>query len=231
MRYNSLAFSLTYIKYKEHSIISKLFTREMGVQSFIVNGVRKKNSKKNLNFFKPLQLLNICGVYSNKNGLQRLEDISYYKNHFLENKSMYNRFVEMFISDVLAKTLKENQQEVDIFNYILKIKKDLDGILTPNYSINFLINLSSFFGFLPSNDNDSGIYFDLDKGVFVDEESSTTINGNLSSSLKELILNPNASISYTVRNELLHLMIKYFKCQNHEIKNLNSHLIFESLRI
>ena len=62
-------------------------------------------------------------------------------------------------------------------------------------------------------------------------ESSTTINVNLSSSLKELILNPNASISYTVRNELLHLMIKYYKYQNHEIKNLNSHLIFESLRV
>ena len=45
MKYKSLALSLTYIKYGESSIISKLFTKEKGLQSFIIKGIRKKKSQ------------------------------------------------------------------------------------------------------------------------------------------------------------------------------------------
>ena len=46
MKYKSRAISLTYIKHGNTSIISKIFTEEKGLQTFIIKGVRSKNSKK-----------------------------------------------------------------------------------------------------------------------------------------------------------------------------------------
>ena len=63
MKYKSRAISLTYIKHGNTSIISKIFTEEKGLQTFIIKGVRSKNSKKKLSHFEPLKLLNLDGVF------------------------------------------------------------------------------------------------------------------------------------------------------------------------
>ena len=46
MKYKSRAIALSYLKQGESSIISKIFTEEKGLQSFIIKGVRSKKSKK-----------------------------------------------------------------------------------------------------------------------------------------------------------------------------------------
>ena len=40
---------LNYIKYKETSIISKIYTKEFGLKSYLINGVRTKKGKFNIN--------------------------------------------------------------------------------------------------------------------------------------------------------------------------------------
>jgi DNA repair protein RecO (recombination protein O) len=231
MLYDSKAFSLTYLKYNESAIISKLFTQERGLQTFIINSVRKKKSNKKLSFFKPLQLLNISAVHSSRRSLQYMKDLSLCDINYNTNNSMHNQFVALFISEVLAKTLKENQQETAIFNYLLKIKSELNNKLNSNYSISFLIRLTSFFGFYPSSENENGCFFDLERGEFLEKKTSSTINKVQSMSLRSLISTPNIPFSYETRKELLNVILEYYKHQNHEIKNLNSHLIIESLRI
>ena len=67
MKHTSQAIALTYHKYGESSIISKLFTEHNGLQTFIVKQVRLKKSKTPLGFFQPLQLLEISASYIEKN--------------------------------------------------------------------------------------------------------------------------------------------------------------------
>ena len=43
MKYKSRAIPLHYVKLGESSIIAKILTEEIGLQSFIVKGVRKKD--------------------------------------------------------------------------------------------------------------------------------------------------------------------------------------------
>ena len=54
MKYKSKGIALTYIKYGETSIISKIFTQELGLQSFIIKGARGKSSKKRVVFLNHL---------------------------------------------------------------------------------------------------------------------------------------------------------------------------------
>ena len=72
MKYKSKGIALTYIKYGDTSIISKIFTQELGLQSFIIKGARGKSSKKRVVFFEPLTLINITATYNSKKSLQFL---------------------------------------------------------------------------------------------------------------------------------------------------------------
>ena len=66
MLYKTHGIVLNYIKYKETSIIVKIYTESFGLTSYIVNGVRSKKARHKVAFFQPLTLLDMV-VYHKKN--------------------------------------------------------------------------------------------------------------------------------------------------------------------
>jgi DNA repair protein RecO (recombination protein O) len=233
MKYNSRAIALTYLKHAESSIITKLFTEEKGLQTFIVKGVRLKNSKKKLGLFQPLQLAQINASFIAKNSLQYLNEIALAGNKLAEFISMKNNFIALFIAEVLSKSLHENEEDRKLFQYVWDIKITLNNAkeISVNYPLIFLLKLTSFFGFYPSNENFLNTYFDMEKGEFIDTEGIYTLNKENSSYLKFLLNENDCVIPYKNRNELLKSLIDYYKLQHHELKNISSHLIIESLRL
>ena len=155
MKYNSRAIALTYLKHSESSIIAKLFTEEHGLQTFIVKGVRLNKSKKKLGLFQPLQLAQINASFIAKNSLQYLNEIALADNKLAEFISMKNNFIALFIAEVLSKSLHENEEDRKLFQYVWDIKITLNNAkeISANYPLIFLLKLTSFFGFYPSNEN------------------------------------------------------------------------------
>jgi len=147
MKYNSRAIALTYLKHAESSIITKLFTEEKGLQTFIVKGVRLKKSKKKLGLFQPLQLAQINASYITKNLLQYLNEIALADNKLAEFISMKNNFIALFIAEVLSKSLHENEEDRQLFQYVWDIKITLNNAkeISLNYPLIFLLKLTSFF--------------------------------------------------------------------------------------
>jgi DNA repair protein RecO (recombination protein O) len=233
MKYNSRAIALTYLKHAESSIITKLFTEEKGLQTFIVKGVRLKNSKKKLGLFQPLQLAQINASFIAKNSLQYLNEIALADNKLAKFISMKNNFIALFIAEVLSKSLHENEEDRKLFQYVWDIKITLNNAkeISVNYPLIFLLKLTSFFGFYPSNENFLNTYFDMEKGEFIDTEGIYALNKENSSYLKFLLNENDCVIPYKNRNELLKSLIDYYKLQHHELKNISSHLIIESLRL
>jgi len=60
--------ALHYTKYSESSVIAKIFTKNFGLKSCIINGVRKKKSKSKLGLLRPLTLLDIELYQNSKQG-------------------------------------------------------------------------------------------------------------------------------------------------------------------
>ena len=71
----------------------------------------------------------------------------------------------------------------------------------------------------------------MEKEEFIDTEGIYTLNKENSSYLKFLLNENDCLIPYKNRNELLKSLIDYYKLQHHELKNISSHLIIESLRL
>ena len=125
MNYKSKAIALTYRKQGESSIICKIFTEKKGLQTFIIKGVRSSKSKKKLALFQALQLVKINATYSDKRGLQYLQEISVDEPAAIEKVNMHKNFVSIFIAEITAQVLQENDQNIALFNFIWDTKKIL----------------------------------------------------------------------------------------------------------
>lgn len=234
MKYQSRAVALSYIKHGESSIIAKIFTEEKGLQSFIIKGVRSKKSKKKLGYFQALQLSTINANFQVKKNLQYLIDINLFNPSNLQELNMPKKFISIFIAEVLSKVLQEGGKDAALFQFVWDLKTNLDQSenINTNLPIIFLLDLSKFLGFLPFNKQNDNGYFDLEAGEFTSNNISLKhyINKENSFYLRELLNKKDVSIPYINRNSILLHLIDYYKLQHHELKNMTSHLIIESLR-
>ena len=234
MKYKSRAIALNYLKQGESSIIAKIFTEEKGLQSFIVKGVRAKKAKKKLGLFQPLQLLNINATHITKNSLQYISEITIAHNQVSDGIDMKKNFISIFVAEVISKVLLETEKDKALFKFIWELKNDLSNFeeINPNFPLIFLIGLSEQLGFLPSKDQIDGDYFNLELGEFTNNQQQLNhfIKKDNSYYLRKLLENKDINIPYKNRNKILLHLIQYYKLQHHELKNMTSHLIIESLR-
>jgi DNA repair protein RecO (recombination protein O) len=234
MKYKSRAIALSYLKQGESSIIAKIFTEEKGLQSFILKGVRTKKAKKKLGLFQPLQLLNINANLITKNSLQYISEITIAHNQVSDGIDMKKNFISIFVAEVISKVLLETEKDKALFKFIWELKNNLSNFekINPNFPLIFLIGLSEQLGFLPSKNQIDGDYFNLEFGEFTNNQQQLNyfIEKENSYYLRKLLENKDINIPYKNRNKILLHLIKDYKLQHHELKNMTSHLIIESLR-
>jgi hypothetical protein len=86
-------------------------------------------------------------------------------------------------------------------------------------------------GFYPLYKKD-GAYFNLEIGEFTNSDKLLNyyINEENIHYFKALLNKQKIIIPYINRNQILLNLIDYYKLQHHELKNMTSHLIIESLR-
>ena len=234
MKYSSRAIAISYIKHAESSIIAKIFTEEKGLQIFIIKGIRNKKSKKKLGLFQALQLSNINATYLPKKNLQHLTDISLLNSQMQEGVNMKKNFLSLFVAEVTSKILHENEVDKPLFQFLWNLKNVLatSNEIDPNFPILFMIDLSKYMGFYPLNKKENSPYFNLELGEFTNSPKQLNyyINQENSRYFKALLDKKKVIIPYVNRNQILLNLIDYYRLQHHELKNITSHLIIESLR-
>ena len=234
MKYKSRAIALSYLKQGESSIIAKIFTEEKGLQSFIIKGVRAKKAKKKLGLFQPLQLLSINATHLPKNSLQYISEIALENTQISDGIHMKKNFLSIFIAEVISKVLLETETDKALFKFIWELKIDLNSLekINPNFPLIFLIRLSEYLGFSPSKEEVNGVYFNMELGQFTNNQQQLSyyVEKDNTIYLRELLENKDINIPYQNRNQILLHLIQYYKLQHHELKNMTSHLIIESLR-
>ena len=234
MKYKSRAISLTYIKQGDNSIISRILTEEKGLQTFIIKGVRSKNSKKKLNYFEPLKLLNIDANFNAKQSLQYLGDITIATNFDRTGKKIHESLIGFFIAEVSSKVLQENEQNTMLFNFIWESSSKLYNSekIDPNFTLKYLLNLSQFLGFYPSINEINKPFFNLESGVFSNKIHIPKIclNQEKSNYLKALLNNEEVIIPKEEKSELLKNLIHYYKLHHYNLDSITSHLVIETLR-
>ena len=151
MLYKTRGVAISYIRYRESSIIAKIYTELFGIQSYIVNGVRSSTSKTNrIALFQPLTLLDLVVYHKGKNdNVHRISEMKCYSPFDTLPYNVVKSSLSLFVTEILGKTLKEEEANEPLFQFIEDSVLYLDAADAgfENFHIQFLVQLASFLGF------------------------------------------------------------------------------------
>ena len=233
-------------KYGESSLIAKIFTRELGLCSYIVKGVRSAAGRNKQNLLQPLSHLDMS-VYNNpKRNLQYIKEMhpaAHYNNIVNDGVKMALLF---FMDEVLYKSLKDEERNSALFDYVVSKLSQLDNATQHStMPIDFLINTARHLGFEPMDNYSSGEpLFNLKEGRF---QSMPSLYNSTADSNIDYFLDPTASSQFhsclssskahqpmpyltaSQRNTTLSNLLEYYHVQLDDFQNFKSHQVLHSV--
>ena len=213
--------ALSYIRYRETSIIARVYTEEFGLQSYIVNSVRTARSKNNrIALFQPLTLLDMVVYYKNDRDLHRISEVK--TSHPFQSLpfDVSKSTIAMFVTEMLNKVLKEEAGSPPLFRFLIESVLFLEEARTnyENFHLTFLLKLSFFLGFGPENAREFESQLRENSYPFLpDDETETALNIMLRQPLGSPI-----KLARVSRNDLLDALVVYYQIHLDSIGEVKS---------
>ncbi len=162
------AIVLSKVNFGEADLIVKTYTKEFGICSFLLKGIRKSKSKKfRPSYFQVLTILDLNFNYRENKNLQYLTEAR--PAEVLNNLHLDFGKTSMvyFIAEILSQAIIEESKDETLFAFlkdqILQLEKEENY---QNFHLNFMLQLSKFLGFYPDFSLDEFPYFNLVEGEF-----------------------------------------------------------------
>lgn len=165
------------LKYSETSIVTRIFTRELGLQSYLVNGVRGSKGNKAA-LFRPGNVLDLVSYFKKEHkGLQRLKEYNFGIVYKQLPFNIIKSSLTLFLIEVLNKVLKEEEPHTELYDFIHLSFAHLDETEAElgTFHIRFLAQLALQLGFHPGGRFDgTRPYLDLKEGISLSQPPQHT---------------------------------------------------------
>lgn len=227
MLHTTQGIVLGYIKYRETSIIAKIFTKDLGLQAYIIQGVRAKKPKYNIALFQPLTLLDMVVYHQKQRGVQRVAEVQRYtpNNDILAN--IKKATIAVFLAELLAKVIREEERNEDLFNFLWQAVVSLNE-KTVGYEffyLTFMLQLGHYLGFGISTVQD--IYTQLRRsGQYweIDQETLGGLNALLSGKVAGHI-----DMDRVVKRRVTEVIIKFYQLHIDSLHTLKSLKVLQEI--
>ncbi len=226
-------------KYSETSLVTQIFTREYGMQGFLVQGVYRKKSAFQPSHFQHLNRLDMVVYHKPNRQLQKIKELEI--NPLFQSIPFHiqKTSLAIFMAEVLQKTIREEESNPGLFDFLNQIIQFLDDWEGPvaNFPLFFLVRLSKFLGFFPRNNfKKENPFFNLEEGHFQKEKPGET-NGILPpdsqyfSALIDQNLNAvnEPAIPLKSRQNLLNKLLDYFRFHLSEFSKVRSSYVLREV--
>lgn len=214
------AIILKNTNYSESSIICKMYTREFGVRTYILQSVRKGKSAVRPSMIQPLSIVEM-DVYEKPNmNLGRVKELKNVPLLINIQDDILRKSIAMFYIEVLNHCVTEEFCEEDLFDFLEAEILLLENTETlSNLPSQFLLALSSFLGVQPQGEySPKTPFLSIDEGVFVPQEGTNTLTKNESSFVSHLLkFKDTTEGNSTIRKRVLKQLIRYY--QHHVMKS------------
>ena len=227
------------IRYGDTSLIVKVFTRSLGLRSYMVKGAFNRNSKSRAALFQNLHLINYVEAGKpNKSSLGYMKDVQlatvYQSIPFVMNKSA----ILMYVSELLSKTITEQEQNEPLYNFIERSMLWLDLVHQDyaNFPLFFTLELTRHLGFYPKANHESGYCFDMMEGSFIhdyplhpyyfDAEDAQLLSQLLNAGIDETCRIP---LHVSQRRSLLDGLIVFMRLHAPVMNDFHSHEVLKTV--
>ncbi len=201
MLYKTRGIVFRFTKYGETSIIVNIFTDMFGLQAYIVNGVRSKTAKNKIALFQPLTLLDMVVYHRDMANINRIKELKCLYPFQSLNTNIKKSAIALFINEVVNRTIKEESQALEIFDFLYFSISNLDRMDEgfENFHLLFLLKLSRYLGFGAHHINE------VLAGRTTDAEIEVLLERLIKAAYDQVII-----ISNTHRRILLDLILKFY---------------------
>lgn len=134
-KFNTQAFVLKNIKYKDTDKIFTLFSKDLGKISAIARGVRKINSRRAGNL-DTLNLVSIS-IRENSNSFNDVEEVKTLESFKDLKKDLVKSVKAYYLIELVHKTIEEGEQNEELFNLLYKSLKMMQRSHNPNFVVNY----------------------------------------------------------------------------------------------
>lgn len=215
---------LNFIRYKETSVISKIYTLRFGLQTYLRNSVRSSKGQGQIALFQPLSQVELV-VYHTKNAdIKRISSIRLQYAYQSIGVSIKKSAIGLFLAEVLNLVLKEEEESrPDLFSFLCSSLQILDYLSqeSENFHLRFLLKLSKYLGFYPIS---AEVVYNQ---IYGNQQSSGSgaVSQDEFEALEFLITSGYEDalpINSTLRRNLLEVIIRFYGYYIENISNLRS---------
>ncbi|MGV6945919.1 DNA repair protein RecO [Sphingobacterium kyonggiense] len=222
--------------YSESSVVAQIYTEQLGLQSYLINGARKPKAKIHTNILQPFHLLDLVVYNKENNNLQRIKDAQQSPTLTSIPLDIVKSSLAMFLNEVLYKVLRHQHPDPHLYqfleNAIIWLDEAKEGLA--NYHLIFLLKLTHFLGFKPAISKKP--YFDLQEGQFTSiMPAHIQVLAEPYSSLFRDLLQENfqdcnkIKLSKSDRAFILQKVVDYYRLHTENFGELNSLYILEEI--
>lgn len=224
--------------YSESSVIVQVFTEKFGMQSYLINGVKKPKAKIRQNILQPLHLLEMVVYHKSAGSIQRAAEIRNAPVFQTVPYSIVKSSIALFLTEVLYKSVRQQGTDEQLFDFVFHavvlLDKTEQGLHL--FHILFLLRLTKYLGFYPDLSRTGASYFDLQEGSFttvmplhaniLESEESHWWAVLLSAKFEDLQF---LKVTAQVRKALLRNVLRYFQLHIDNFNEIKSHLVLEEV--
>lgn len=226
------------VKYSETSIITDIYTEELGLRSYIISGIRSKKAKVSAGLLQVMSLVETVVYHREDRDLCRIKEI---RAAYLFEDIPFNiqkGAIGLFLLEIMQKTIKEREQNPPLFTFLFNTICYLDETTDPiyNFHLSTMVKLSAYLGFLPSGQySERTSFFNMQEGIFTAEPPVTNyLEPELSQLLDHFLktgINQSHSIALTrlQRTRLLQELINYYRLHVENLPVINAHNVLKTV--
>ncbi|GAL88831.1 DNA repair protein RecO [Jejuia pallidilutea] len=231
------AIVLSKLKYRDNDLIVKCYTQEHGIISFLVRGVLKsKKSNTKVAYFQLLSQIQVVFNYTKTRSLYTLKEVKTTAIYTSLHSHILKSSVVMFLSEILATTLQEEEKNEALYSYLETTLLWFDADKEyANFHLLFLLKLTKYLGFYPDVSQINFSYFNLEDGSFQTKEYGRySISGENLILLKELLgikfdALHTIKINAQKRQSFLNMILLYFELHLGSFRTPKSLQIFNQV--
>ena len=235
MLHNTRGIVLRSVKYGETSLITTIFTEKLGVESYMVQGVRSASAKNNKSAsLQPGTLLNLVAYHKPNTNLQRLKEFQYaYLYTSLQEKITKNS-IALFSIELLLRVMPEHAAMPELFDFAFQYFQQLDlssDREIANFPLHFTIQCSKLLGYeIHGEYTTETPHLNIQEGAFThqtpimgpyasDEEAKALSALLKANSMKEIA---SIQLNAEIRNRILDWLLEFLKQHTQHMSSLKS---------
>ena len=154
--------------FSDSSVVVRMFTDGLGMQSYVINGVRKAKARITPAMLQPLNLLDVEAYHKAGSGLQRLSELRVFPVHERLQSEPLHAMAAALVAECFNRAVREEEAQEALFRWfqheiVLLDQSENAGLA----ALALLTRLTSWLGFQPdASSYQPQSWLNLNEGVF-----------------------------------------------------------------